>query len=214
MPLIKSYAEAAKTMEMLPLERIPQDLLPRPAPVKARPKPRPVAEMKKPAPKQVAAPDPEPLFDDVEMGDVSEPEVAEKIVPEKKAVKGKSRAIVVSNPDWTDEPEVGGKRGLQESPSRVQSSAKRTRVAGTLPSDQAPAGYDFSHLTIPEDTPVSFELFPPIERAVSAGHFLGVRDRFLHCSRSARNVVPRIGTTAGRSGGCGSRIGLSDAGTA
>ena len=166
--VVRDFADAIQASGAIAEQRIPASL--RPQPVVARPKPKP---------KPVAAPEPAPSFDDVEMDDASDPEVAEEVAPKKNPTKGKSRARVESSPDpeWVDEPEAGGKRVLQDSPSRVESAAKRTRVAGkTVPGSQEKAAYDFSEMTFPEDTPVDFDLFPPVAGLVSAGSSMGLRD--------------------------------------
>ena len=161
---IVDYAVSAERKDLLPVKRFPLGLFPRLFPVKTRQKAT-----------QVAAGEPELPSYDVVMKDLVGESSEPKIVPPKKGKgKGKPQAIVLSSPEPSgDEAEVGDKRVLQDSPSRVEVEAKRSRkyskIEAMVDDDD---WYDLGDVTVEEDTPINTAIFPPAKNKVGFGLYI------------------------------------------
>ena len=150
MPLkvVVDFAEAMEAMKMIPIERNPLAV-----------KPKPV----RPKPKAKSRAVPEPEVDDVEMEDAAVESEYEESPPPQKKKTGKMRAVVeIRTPSVAASvgsgQGAGGKRVLQDSPSRVESLAKRTRTTAS----SVAKGLDFSGLVVAEDSPILEDLVPAV----------------------------------------------------
>ena len=179
---IVSFAEAAVFMKLIPAERIPAWKAVTEAP--ARPKPR--QREARIAPSAVDVVMKEAVEDEEEeeeensnaSSDSSSEEESESESEEVAPLrKGKGRVAVVSSPEFVPEAgasqEVGAKRVLQESPSRVEAVAKRTRTGPSFGS--APlltsGELDLGGVEVQEESVIAVEHVPAVKGMVSRGRF-------------------------------------------
>ena len=90
-----------------------------------------------------------------------------------------------SQQENSDRGKAGSKRKIQESPSQVQTSSKRVRLARKPAGSED--GADLSGHTFPEDSEISAELVPQVEGKVS---IFVVHANFANCSVALQPLPP------------------------
>ena len=177
MPVVRvvaSFVEAVRTMELLPVDRIPsmedRDSEPEPEPQsQSQPRPRltPVVEIAskpRPVPKKKSPALFEPDLDDMLISPQESPPVRRKT----SLKKGKGRASVTISPAIVlkdDDEEVTAPPLSQP---RRQGSSTRSSVSGARSRErEGPRRYDFSGLEVEEDSIIDRTIFPEVTDKVN-----------------------------------------------
>jgi hypothetical protein len=169
--VVDNFVVGAKKIELLPRDRFPH--MPGDAEsasvIRTRHKPRP--KVPEPLKRSKAVPV------DVEMGDISEPEVV--TLQKGKGVDRGSATRRVGIPSLTQEPQASGtKRRFQESPTGPSATLKRLRATGEEPR----AGRNLCVLSFDEGELVSPRILPVAEGQVRGRRRTHERGLMLHRS--------------------------------
>ena len=181
MPVVKvvaNFVEAVKTMELLPVDRVPvmEDQPSEPEPEsqpqpqsqsQSRPRLTPVVEIAskpRPVPKKKSPALFEPDSDDMLISPQEAPPVRPRTAPR----KGKGRASVAISPAIVLEDDDEEVTAPPLSQPRRQGSSTRSSVSGARSRErEGPRRYDFSGLEVEEDSIIDNTIFPEVTDKVN-----------------------------------------------